>query len=78
METIDTAPKDGTVIIGWSKRHGFSIGALVDHKKPEMPLPQGDRWFQPTHWAELPREPFNKPRPERVKFGSPSEYGIIL
>jgi hypothetical protein len=53
---IETAPKDGTEVMGWSKRHGFHIGTVTPYKKPEMPKRHGG-WFQPSHWTPLPSPP---------------------
>ena len=53
---IETAPKDGTEVMGWSKRHGYHIGPVAPYKKPEMPKRRGG-WFQPSHWMPLPSEP---------------------
>lgn len=53
---IKEAPRDGTEILGWSKRHGVHVGPLVDYKKPEMQLRLGG-WFQPSHWMPIPSLP---------------------
>ena len=58
-KTIESAPRDGTEILGWSKRHGIHVGMLANYKKPEMPLKSG-KWFQPTHWMSLPEPPNTK------------------
>ena len=55
---ISTAPKDGTEVLGWSKRHGFHVGPVAPYKRPEMPKRDGG-WFQPTHWMPLPSIPNN-------------------
>jgi len=56
---IETAPTDGTYVLGWSKRHGMSIGPVANYKRREMPAPKNSvcGWFQPTHWLPLPSPP---------------------
>ncbi len=62
MEKIDTAPKDETIVIGWSKRWGFNVWAFkADNTGPAYWQCVGgydmDGAEEPTHWAPLPDEP---------------------
>jgi hypothetical protein len=61
-QPIETAPTDGTVVLGWSKRHGVVIGPVANYKRREMPLPYiaGYKWCQPSHWQPLPSPPNQK------------------
>jgi hypothetical protein len=64
---IETAPKNGTEIIGWSKRHGVHVGPLAPYKRPEMPKRDGG-WFKPSHWMPIPSLPNTESRnPEATK-----------
>lgn len=64
-QPIETAPKDGTRILGWSSGDGVCIVAFGD-------TPRRTRWYenhplgrlpikQPTHWMPLPAPPEDAP-----------------
>lgn len=62
MQTIDTAPKDGTRILGFANRQ-FTVvfwreSLGEDHWTLAVPGRYAeDAEWNPTHWAPLPKEP---------------------
>jgi hypothetical protein len=71
-QPIETAPKDGTRIIGWSWQYGASETSSKTYSQGSIGYEQGltDRWWQwyepqsgclsrwlPTHWMPLPPTP---------------------
>jgi hypothetical protein len=62
---IETAPKDGTEIIGWEKSEGMFLVAY----RPDLAENTSYTWFNlegfwphcPTHWMPLPNPPEGKP-----------------
>lgn len=64
-QPIETAPKDGSRILGWAKsKNGSDDLRLVIFW--DQTSPEGARWivafnafwhFEPTHWMPLPEPP---------------------
>ncbi len=63
---IETAPKDGSTIIGWCREWGepqtidWSKGEFGEHWYTAVMLPR----YQPTHWMPLPKPPIVGPSKE--------------
>lgn len=62
-KTIDSAPRDGTVIIGWMEGwHPTSMeycdeGCGFNEDQPGWYAPHDDVWLTPTHWHKMPTPP---------------------
>ena len=62
-QPIETAPRDGTQFLGWSKLHGVQSCLIqqsqAHYKRVEASYggPQKRTWFCPTHWRPLPNGP---------------------
>lgn len=62
-QPIETAPRDGTQFLGWSKLHGVQSCLIqkeqAHYKRVEAVYggPQKRTWFCPTHWRPLPNGP---------------------
>lgn len=59
-QPIETAPKDGTSFLGWSKTRGAHecrVHEDVRHYKRCYASIAGGGWFYPTHWMPLPESP---------------------
>jgi hypothetical protein len=63
---IESAPKDGTEILGYEANGGICIYHWDDQRYHKKPKPYWKRWFygagydrgqQPTHWMPLPEPP---------------------
>lgn len=59
---IETAPKDGTAFLGWSKSRGQNVCVIPSHwahfKAVEAVCSGGSgKTFRPTHWRPLPAAP---------------------
>ena len=53
-QLIETAPKDGTIVLVWAKHSGRIIDFYnIDHQGWHSFLPR----LQPTHWVSLPESP---------------------
>lgn len=65
---IETAPKDGTSIVGWNEEFGFKICNYLGHENYKgefefgwIVFSYGDTYeFRPTHWISLPELPPQK------------------
>lgn len=75
---IETAPQDGTFILGWNKDYGWRETQSVTFQPGSPGYAQGrtDRWWtwdepkkgwafhwEPTHWLPLPPSPVKTPVP---------------
>lgn len=60
-KTIDTAPRDGTEILVYSKKWGVFSACIpknmAHYKRTEVSMPSGGRVV--THWMPLPDAPTN-------------------
>jgi hypothetical protein len=58
---IETAPRDGTEIIGWGKHLGYAVVRYDVHQSnPEFPWLTSDQQYSAayvTHWRHLPERP---------------------
>ncbi len=75
METMQTAPEDGTQVLVWNKGCGFWIASW---RLPARGEPQSEshyeyewrdecgRWATPTHWTPLPTAPSDAEFSEQV------------
>ncbi len=62
-QTIDTAPKDGTLILGWNRRFGRHIvywGCQPHHNPHYFWISKISHIDQPTHWMPLPGWPSDR------------------
>ena len=74
-KTIDTAPKDGTTIQGWSE---FNGSRPIEYVRGEwITKENGSSWcfyWHPTHWTCLPPPPTDDPcvgcHWEKEKYGT--------
>jgi len=57
---IETAPKDGTAVLGFQATpgdHENRMAVCWRYGKPETPLWMGEGGLMPTHWMPLPKPP---------------------
>jgi hypothetical protein len=63
-QPIETAPKDGTIILVADDVHG-SVGlAEWDMGRWYIPETDSNLWVSPTHWQPLPAAPISADRPQ--------------
>ena len=53
-QPIETAPKDGTIVLVWSE----NSGRVIDHYAEDYrSWYRFTKYLQPTHWMPLPKPP---------------------
>jgi len=59
-QPIETAPKDGTVILGYCRGIQKVVNWIKGFDKWTLIFsfdPNNDGWYEPTHWQPLPENP---------------------